>query len=323
MRKAVLSAVLVIAAQPAKASEGGASFYLLGSGGPGAAMLPPVKGVFFDNTAYYYSGKAKGDRQFLVGGNLVAGLHSTTIGDFPTVLWVPTTDFLGGTFVLGGTLVLGQADLEVKAVLSGPNGGQVAISEQDVAFVVADPSIMATLGWTVGTDLYLAATTSLNVPVGKYRQGQLANFSYHRWAGDTSVALTWHDAEAGWDLSGKGGLTFNGTNDFTDYDTGTELHLEASAERTFSPAFSAGILGYHFQQVSGDSGEGARLGAFKGRVSGVGATAAYNFQLGKAPATLRFRILEEFGARNRLEGTSAFLSLSFPISMKTPPEAAQ
>ena len=63
-------------AQQAQASEGGASFYLLGTGGPGAAMVPPLEGVFLVNTLYHYDGKAGGDRQFLVGGNLVAGLKA-------------------------------------------------------------------------------------------------------------------------------------------------------------------------------------------------------------------------------------------------------
>ncbi|MEI9891129.1 MAG: hypothetical protein WDN45_11690 [Caulobacteraceae bacterium] len=48
----------------AAASEGGASFYLLGSGGPEAAVLPPVKGVFFDNQLYAYSGNGGGGKAF-------------------------------------------------------------------------------------------------------------------------------------------------------------------------------------------------------------------------------------------------------------------
>ena len=77
----------VLAAQPAHATEGGASFYLLGSGGPGAGELPAVTGIFFDNTYYYYHGEATAGRQFVVGGNLVAGLDATINADFATVMW--------------------------------------------------------------------------------------------------------------------------------------------------------------------------------------------------------------------------------------------
>lgn len=51
----------------AEASEGGASFYLLGSGGPEAAVTPPVQGIFVDDTFYVYDGSAKGSQKFNLG----------------------------------------------------------------------------------------------------------------------------------------------------------------------------------------------------------------------------------------------------------------
>lgn len=309
-------------ATPARASESGVSFYLLGSGGPGAAMLPPLQGVFFDNSYYHYDGEANASREFVVGGNLVAGLKVKMDADFSTVLWVPSTDFAGGTLALGGTLVVGRPDMQVDAVISGPHGGSVTISRQDDAWIIGDPVATAALGWAVAKNTHLSTAATVNVPIGEYREGQLANMSFHRWILDTSTALSFHDAEQGWDASAKAGLTFNGTNDVTDYDTGTEFHVEAALERIFSRQFSAGVQAYHFQQVTGDSGTGAALGAFKGRVSGAGATAAYNFQVGRLPMSLRVRLLKEFGEKNRLSnGTVLFVGLSFPLHVKLPPGA--
>ena len=96
-RLLAITAIVAAAGAPeeAAASEGGASFYLLGSGGPGAAVLPPLRGVFFDNTAFYYHGEAEAERQFVIGGNVVAGVDATIVADFATVMWVPTTDFAG------------------------------------------------------------------------------------------------------------------------------------------------------------------------------------------------------------------------------------
>lgn len=310
-------------AAPAHASENGVSFYLLGSGGPGTAMLPPIEGIFFDNSYYHYHGEAKADRQFIVGGNLVAGLDATIDANFGTILWVPTTDFAGGTLAVGGTLVVGRPDMKVDAVISGPQGNPVSISRQADAWIVADPVATAALGWTIAKNTHLATTATVNIPIGQYREGELANLSFHRWVVDASTALTWHDAEAGWDASAKAGLTFNGENDFTDYDTGTEFHLEGAIERIFSKQFSAGAQAYHFQQISGDSGTGARLGSFKGRVSAIGATAAYSFQLGRLPVTMRGRAFKEFGEKNRVgNGTIFFLSLNFPLHVKMPAGAS-
>jgi hypothetical protein len=84
-----------------------------------------------------------------------------------------------------------------------------------------------------------------------------------------------------------------------------------------------GLQAYHFDQLSGDSGEGAVLGPCKGRVTAAGAHAAYNFKLmGKIPATLRLHATSEFDARNRPEGHSIWLDFSMPLHVSMPPGAA-
>jgi len=314
----------IFAPQAARASEGGASFYLLGSGGPGAAILPPVRGIFFDNTFLHYRGKSQGSKNFVIGGSLVAGLRARIDADFVTLLWVPSTDFAGGTLAVGGALAAGKVGADVSAVITGPRGGKIAISKTDSAWIIGDPVALAELSWNLGGNTHLSTGPTVNIPVGEYRENELANLSFHRWVMDWSTALTWHDDKAGWDVSGKTGLTFNGKNHFTEYKTGTEFHIEGSVEHMFSKAFSAGIQGYHFQQVSGDSGAGATLGPFKGRVSGVGLTAAYNFEAGHTPVSIRGRFFKEFGAKNRVDnGSSIFLSVDFPLKMilpKAPPK---
>src|SRR5262245_25647179 len=101
------SCAAMLLSPPALASEGGASFYLLGSGGPGAAISPPVKGVFVSNVVYVYDGDAAKNRQFVLGGNVAAGLDATIVADFVSLGWVPTQNFLGGTLLVGGALPFG------------------------------------------------------------------------------------------------------------------------------------------------------------------------------------------------------------------------
>jgi hypothetical protein len=308
-----------IAATPAQATEGGASLYLLGSGGPGVAEMPPLEGVYFDNMIYVYSGEASANRQFVVGGNVVAGLDATIVADFASTLWVPSTNVLGGTLAVGGILPIGAPMIEVNAILTGPLGNQFAVSRRDSDIIVGDPVFTAALGWKVGENTHIQASTLVNIPVGRYRENQLANLSFHRWIVDGSLAVTWKDEASGWDLSSKAGVSFNGKNDFTDYDSGNEFHWEAAVAKSLSKSFSAGVQGYWLKQLSGDSGTGARLGPFKGEVFGVGATAAWSTVLGRSPATIRGRFMKEFDATNRLEGESYWLELSLPLYMKMPP----
>ena len=202
-------AAAIAAATPAQASEGGASFYLLGSGGPGAAELPPVTGLFFDNTLYYYTAQSSGSREFVVGGNVVAGLELDLVADFATVMWVPSTDVLGGTLAVGGAFAVGRPEVGVDAILTGPRGNSVALHVDDSATIIGDPVVLGELSWKVAPKLHAAVAGTLNIPVGHYREGELANVSFHRWIFDASAALTWKDEETGWDVSGKAGLTFN------------------------------------------------------------------------------------------------------------------
>lgn len=319
VRVAVIAAMLPVSIDAAHASEGGASFYLLGSGGPEAAVMPPVPGIFFDNTIYIYDGSASAERQFVVGGNVVAGLDATIVGDFPSLLWVPSTNFLGGTIGLGISVPFGAPMVDVEAVLTGPRGSQITRTLHDSALVVGDPVGTAVLGWKTGK-FHTQIGATVNFPVGNYRQDALANLAFHRWIVDASLAAKWNDPKAGWDVSAKGGFTFNGRNDFTDYKTGTEFHLESSVEKTLSPAFSVGLQGYYFKQVTADSGSGAKLGPFKGEAAAIGVTAAFNTILGRAPGTFRVRGFKEFDVSNRLKGTAVFLSLSLPLHMEPPSE---
>jgi hypothetical protein len=313
-----LAGVALAPAPAALASEAGTSLYLLGSGGPGAAILPPVRGIFFDDTFYHYDGKASAERPFLVGGNLVAGLKANVNANFATVLWTPTTNFLGGTVGLAGLLPMGDVAVDVSAVLTGPRGRAVSIARSDNKFIVGDPVLLGEIGWTRGKS-HLTLSTLINIPIGDYRPDQLANLAFHRWATDFSAAATWHDKASGWDLSAKTGVTFNGKNPHTDYKTGTEWHIEAAVEKRLSPAFTLGAQVYHFDQLSGDSGEGATLGPFKGRVTGLGGTASYNFKIGPAPASLRLRGFKEFDVQNRLKGNAVFLEFAMPLHVVMPP----
>ena len=125
--------------------------------------------------------------------------------------------------------------------------------------------------------------------------------------------MTWLDPKSGIELSGSAGLTFNLENPANDYQTGTEGHLEFALMRHVGKDFSFGVAGYHYQQVTGDSGAGARLGDFKGRVSAVGPMLTYSFTVDKTPISTSVSWMHEFNARNRLEGNAGLLNVVVPL----------
>ena len=75
--------------------------------------------------------------------------------------------------------------------------------------------------------------------------------------------MTYLDAKRGHEVSVTAGFTFNGENPDTDYRTGTEFHVEWALMQHVSKTFAFGIAGFHYQQITGDSGAGARWAASK------------------------------------------------------------
>jgi len=286
------AAWLALSAGSAVAAEGGSSFYLLGQRSQGAGILPP-EGAFFSIPNYFYSGDTSSSESLEFGGSLALGVDADLFITLPTAIWVTPVDVLGGDLALTGTFVLGHADLNAALTLAIPGVGEGTAALSDERWAVGDPAFGALVGWHAG-NLHYLVSASANVPVGDYEGGRLSNISLNRWAGDITGAATWLNPEIGIELSGAAGVTFNGENDETDYETGTEIHVEATAVYHFSPAFSAGVNGYHYQQLSGDSGTGATLGDFEGRVTALGPTVSANFQLGQLPVAMSLRYFHEF-----------------------------
>jgi hypothetical protein len=125
--------------------------------------------------------------------------------------------------------------------------------------------------------------------------------------------VTYLDPELGIDLTAVGGFTVNGENPDTDYRTGEELHLEAGLTKYLTKEFSISAIGAHYQQITGDSGEGARLGPYKGRATALGGGLGYNFTLGHTPVSTKVKVLREVDVENRPQGTIGWVQVSFPL----------
>jgi hypothetical protein len=305
------AAFLAFSAGSALAAEGASSFYLLGQRSQGAAVLPP-EGLFFSVPNYLYSGDVGNSEDLPFGGSLAFGIDADLFLTLPTAIWVTPVDVLGGDLALTGTFVLGNADLDASSTLAIPGVGEGTASDSDERWAVGDPAFGAMVGWQVEKVNYLLST-SVNVPVGDYDAGRLSNISLNRWAWDLTGAATWLDPKSGIELSGVAGITFNGENDDTEYETGTEFHFEAAAVYHFSPTFSVGVNGYHYQQLTGDSGAGATLGDFKGRVTGLGPMMSATFMLGPIPVAASLQYFSEFNVKNRLEGHAGWLTITIPL----------
>jgi hypothetical protein len=294
----------------AHAVESGVGFYMLGAKGSMAGYTPPP-GTYVIDYTYLYSGNMD---LSLLGGVLVTDIQAKAYLEVPTVLWVAPQKVLGGNVGFGVLVPFGRKDVQAAAELNLPPPIGITLrgnlQDQDTAF--GDPVAMATIGWNRG-NWHWNLGVLINMPLGFWERRNLANIGFNRWGVDTTAAVTWLDPKMGLEISGAAGFTFNFENPDTDYKSGTEFHFEYAIMKNLSKEVAIGVTGYHYQQVTGDSGAGARLGAFEGRVSAIGPIINYNFVLDKTPVSTSVRWIHEFDAKNRAEGDVGLLTVTFPV----------
>ena len=319
MRKFIATAVLVLVgllgapADKATAVEGGAGFYLLGSTTTNAGILPPP-GTYIIDYNYFYSGSTDFafDRAGLI---LDGGVEASVYGNVPAPLWVAPGKVLGGNigFLMLIPVIHKDVDAGTSLTLPPPFGVTISrnIGDQETRFGDIVPGVM--LGWHSG-NWHFKTHTLVNTPTGFWKLGNLANAGFNRWAIDNAAAFTWLDPEIGLELSAMAGITYNWENPTTNYKSGSEFHLEYAAVQNFSRQFALGINGFVYDQVSGDSGVGARLGSFEGRVIAIGPVMNLNFQVSQIPVSTSLKYFREFDVENRLEGDAGYVTVTIPLS---------
>src|SRR5208282_3944126 len=88
----------------------------------------------------------------------------------------------------------------------------------------------------------------------------------------------------------------------THYLSGQEFHADFVLAQHLPHGLVAGVAGYAVQQTTPDSGSGATLGAFKGRVIGLGPLLGVTVPILKVPISFSFKYDFEFAAQNRSTG---------------------
>jgi hypothetical protein len=113
---------------------------------------------------------------------------------------------------------------------------------------------------------------------------------------DGGGGYTYFSPANGFEFSAVLGLTYNFENPHKNYQNGIDGHLDWGASYFLSKQFHFGVVGYYFQQLTGDSGSCAKLGPFKSRVVGVGPQIGYIFPVSDHAACGRRS--QEGGARH-------------------------
>ena len=112
-----------------------------------------------------------------------------------------------------------------------------------------------------------------------------------------------------------GSRTFE--NPDTNYQSGVSSHLDWAASQFLSEQIHAGLVGYFYQQLTGDSGAGAVLRDFKSRVYAAGPQVGYFFPVGARKWYFNAKGYYEFDASNRPEGWNTWVTLAIPLGAES------
>lgn len=314
---ATLSALALLPCA-AFADAGGVGFWLPGGMGSLSAV-PGTPGWSMTTVYLHLDANAGSGKELQNNASIVTGLHARADAVAFLPAYTLETPVLGGQLTVGAAGVPGNVGLNIGATLSGPRGNQVSGNASDNRTTFADVYYLATLKWNQGVNNFMWYVLG-NVPSGTYDSTRLANLSIGYTAIDSGVGYTYLDPKGGHELSAVAGFTYNGMNDALQYRNGVDFHFDWAASQFVSKTVHVGLAGYVYQQITGDSGAGARLGDFKGHSVGIGPQIGIFFPAWEGyTGYLNVRGYWDVATENRPTTQTAMVTLSFAPSAKEKP----
>jgi hypothetical protein len=270
------------------------------------ALVPPEGDHWFVYYQHYEANRSKDDAGHDSPAFARFGLSSDVVAIRLSHVWRGVRLF-GATVETRIVQPIASADLSLAVARpaplspldrSGSHGGLA-----DTAFV---PVI---LGWH-GEHLHQAIGVDTHLPWGDYDAARRVNTGRNYYQVAPFYAFTW--LSSGWEVGGKLRYAFNSSNRATHYRSGHEATLEYSAGYRFSPRIAAGINGYFYRQTTDDVANGSPANGTgnRGSVNAAGPYLQFNFT---PAAALIAKVQQEWGARNRPQGTRAWLQMRVPF----------
>ena len=300
----------LLAAAPAAvlAGEGGTSHILPGANATLVDVLPTVAGTFVKPMYLNYDGSVSVRIPTAAGvaSNADATANTFVLGGGYTF---EQTVFGGGHYTVAAFLP--YSSLDITADVETPVG---SVRRKSSVSGLGDLTIVPLmLAWKNG-DLQIDALMPIYTPTGDYEEGRLGNPGLNYWTFDPIVGVTYSNKTSGFNALLHVGYALNTENSATNYESGSLLHFDGALQQILPMGggfMTLGVEGFWFEQVTGDSGEGAVLGDFKGRTAGLGPVLGYIKPLGKQSLALEFKWLAELETKKRLEGDYLWLRMAY------------
>lgn len=303
----LIFSLLVFLFPQAWSSEGGSSHYTPGAM---ASFIDFPSGIPYNvvSPMFGYVGSASASREFPLAGLVTAGLDANLFAWTPVFQYDLPKKVLGGQYAF--TIVLPLVDLNVDANVIGPTGASVRRSQTKTGLgdIYFSPF---NLFWKKG-NFKILSSVAMYVPSGGYTVGDLANLGKNYWTFNPYGGFSYNNLKTGLEANAYLGFNFNTKNTATDYLSGHEIYLDFTVNKRWKNGFGVGGTGFVFQQITGDSGSGARLGEFRGRTIGLGPEFSYVTPLpNKVLFAMEAKYMPEIEVKNRLQGHWIWFKFAF------------
>nr|WP_315465796.1 transporter [uncultured Rhodoferax sp.] len=291
---------LLAATGVAHAVENGAPITPIGVFTFGAGMMPPPSDL--PAVALRYENYESSDLRDNSGNE--ASNKSKIKVDSLSVALIKTTDIdlFGGKYGFAAVIpTLNMSnDLFVRSA-----GINLTGKTQEIGDITITPVIV---GWTPSPGLFTNASLQLQFPTGGYNKDRIINAGSNHSTVSPTFAFT-YITPGGYEISSSIQVNFHDENTATKYTSGNEYQHEFAVGKHIG-SWTVGLGGYHYQQITPDTGAGTRSGttansadpANLSRVTALGPVVNF-FELGSGMPMVSALLYREFNAVNRAQGT--------------------
>jgi len=334
-RLVAATVLAALCAAPAVATERGQLRALLGM--PGQDLTSPAMPGFYvqANYQHYYAGEFKDDEgnkpvqsASIPGiGKVSAEQDSQVRADVLALRasWISDYQLWDGRVGVSATVPLVKTSLTTNLNRTTPLPAPIgALVDAQIAKLAAantgeesgigDTEIAPFVDWQTDTYRVLFAPAFV-APTGSYDKDRAVNpGAGNFWTFRPALTLA-YVTENGWEFGARTTYSFNTKNDDTKYTSGQYLHSDGAAMYQIRDGVRIGAAGYMIVQTTKDKSDIAGAVADNGNKARVFALGPQvGWQTEDSSLGLEFKVLQEFGARNRPEGTIGWLRLIYRVN---------
>jgi len=299
----------------AAAEEGGSGHYLPGSMASFIDGVPLTETFIVRANVINYNGSISAEKPIPLGGRTTLGADATLWGYGLTLLWRPPLE-LGKDWSYAMSATIPYVVLDVSADVEATLGNvSSALSRSSRTNGLGDILLLPLmLNYNFHPDFNVNFRLGVYAPTGDYEVGRLANTGKNFWTIEPVLGIMYFGQKNGFEASAFFGADFNTENEDTNYQSGTQVHVDGTLAQHF-PLFGGlaggGVSAYYYKQVTADSGDGATLGDFKGQTVGVGPVVSYVTSLWDHDTILELKWLHEVETENRFKGDIVWLKFVY------------